>query len=378
MYLVFAANYNLRPCKAQYLWWYLVMLEKFPEALFVVTDEYLNPDPNRWEIKRMKDLNPKFVFNNPKNYVLIDKPEDWKGFENIKNPADIFRKCVKEPVWYLNTFLEDILKRYNIEIAFTTCNNWTLYSTCLGHGIPVFHQEQGPLRPPYFHNTSYLDFMGVNGNTEFYYRFERFKEFKDEVKIYSRDELLKIVTNSEQYEYVKNLVDVKPMYDCGVALQVDVDSNTIAYNEGWTSADLINKALKDNSRALIRNHPSASMGFINSKSLGGGILDDSRDSLEFISKCKKIMTINSSVGFQAILMGRKVEILGDNPFKAIPSMSEEEKLLALNFAVFSYLIPSELFGDAEYYKFRKFERNEKVLYNKGIELVTKRKINGNR
>jgi hypothetical protein len=373
MDLVFVANYNLRPCKAQYLWWYLVMLEKFPEALFVVTEEYLNVDPNRWELKRMKEINPKFVFEKPKNYVLIDKPEDWPVLKDIKNPADIFRKCTKENIWYLHTFLEDIIEKYDIKTAYSTCNNWTLYSTCLDYKIPVLHQEVGPLRYPYFYDTAYLDFMGVNGNTEFFYRFDKFKEFRKEVKLYSREELLRIVTKPEHYSYVKNLLEAKPTYDCGAALQVDVDSNTIAFNEGWTTADLINKAIKDYGRVLVRNHPSASIHFTNPKSLGGGVLDNSKDSLEFISKCKKIMTINSSVGFQAILMGKEVEILGDNPFREVPVMSEEDKLLALNFAIFSYLVPSDIFGNKEYYEFRKLERNEKILYNKGMELTLKGK-----
>lgn len=368
MYLVFAANYDIRPCKAQHMWWYLLMLEKFPDALFVVTDDYLYPDTNRWEFNEMKKLNPKWEFKRPTNFIKIEKPVDWPELRDIKNPADIFRKCTKELIWYLHCFLEDIICKNDIEAAFTTCNNQTLYNTCLDHNIPVFHQEQGPLRPPFFKKFDYLDFMGVNGNTDFFHRFERFKEFKDEVKVYSREELLRLVTKPDTFTYVNNLANTRPTHACGVALQVDVDSNMISYNEGWTSADLINKAIRNYGTVLIRNHPSASMHYTTPKSLGGGVIDKSANSLIFVSKCKKIMTINSSVAFEAMIMGREAEILGDSPFKEMAGMSSDEKLLALNFAIFSYFVPHKLYGNREYYEFRKLERNEKILYNKGREL----------
>ena len=145
----------------------------------------------------------------------------------------------------------------------------------------------------------------------------------------------------------------------------------IAYNKGWSSADLINKAMKDYGTILIRNHPLASMQYAATTSLGSGVMDTSNNSLEFVSKCKKIMTINSSVAFEAMLMGREVEILGDSPFARIPAMLSGSKLLALNFAVFSYLVPNRLWDNEEYIKFRLNEKDEEVLYNKGQELILK-------
>ena len=187
--------------------------------------------------------------------------------------------------------------------------------------------------------------------------------------MYPREDLLKVITEPEQYSYVKNLSKLKPQYKCGVALQVDVDTNMIAYNEGWTSADAINKAMKKYGQVLIRNHPSSSMQFAVAKSLGNGVIDKSKNSLEFISKCEKMLTINSSVGFEALLLGKEVEILGDNPFAQIPKMNNEDKILALNFAIFSYLMPRKYWGNNEYYNFRITEKDEEVLYNKGQKLV---------
>ena len=366
-YLIYLNNYDIRPCKAQYLYWYLNMLEKFPDALFVLNEDYLNPDLNRWEIRDKKKANKNWVYKVPKNYVLLPKIEEMEDVKRrkLENPKSFLKLCVKKCITDLDEALDKIINENKVEAALTCVNNKTLENVCFRHNIPVIHNEQGPLRPPFFHGTVYLDFSGVNGRTEFYSRFLNFQEM--EVELYSKDELLRIVTKPEQYSYVSKLVKAKPIYDCGVALQVDVDTNMIAYNNGWTSADLINKAMKEHGRVLIRNHPLASMQYASNTSLGNGVIDKSANSLEFISKCKKIVTINSSVAFEAMLLGREVEILGDSPFAEIPKMDEKTKLAALNFAIFGYLIPDYLWGDEEYFKFRIFAKNEEIVYNKNME-----------
>lgn len=369
MYLIFVGHYNIRPCKAQYLYWYLHMLEKFPDAYFVVTDDYLNFSMDRWEVKDRLKAKPTWKYILPRNLVVTRKPEEI--FRNAQNPSDILRECVFNINYELGEKLEKIIRENKIDAIITCCNNKTLLEVSKEHNInvPVIHNEQGPLRPPFFNRTAYFDFSGVNGNTEFYQRFLKFGEIAHRVKIFSREELLKIVTKPEQLGYVEKLYSAKPIYNCGVALQVDVDTNMLAYNRGWSSADLINKAMKDYDKVLVRNHPLASMQYTATTSLGNGVIDNSINSLEFISKCKKIMTINSSVAFEAMLMGREVEILGASPFERIPTMLSGSKLLALNFAIFSYLVPNRLWNSEEYIKFRLNEKDEEVLYNEGQRLV---------
>ena len=369
MYLIFVGHYNIRPCKAQYLYWYLHMLEKFPNAYFVITDDYLNFSMDRWEVKDKLKINPDWKYYFPKKLVVTRRPEEI--FSKVENPSDILKEYVFDVNYELGGKLERIVRENKIDAIITCCNNKTLLEVGKERGIniPVIHNEQGPLRPPFFNRTAYFDFSGVNGNTEFYQRFLKFGEIAHKVNIYSREDLLRIVTKPEQLYYVEGLTNVKSTYNCGVALQVDVDTNMIAYNKGWSSADLINKAMKDHGTVLIRNHPLASMQYTATTSLGNGVIDTSSNSLEFISKCKKIMTINSSVAFEAMLMGKEVEILGDSPFARIPDMSSESKLLALNFAVFSYLVPNKLWNNEEYIKFRLNEKDEEILYNEGQKLV---------
>ena len=130
--------------------------------------------------------------------------------------------------------------------------------------------------------------------------------------------------------------------------------------------DVVNIAAKDfNNSLIVRNHPLSSIGYIRPASLGLGQIDSSKDSLEFIGKCKRIYTLNSSVAFEAMLLGREVKIFGDNPFRSLQFLKDEELTIALNFAVFSYLIPlSRLYND-EYYNMRIQCKDEEYIYNEG-------------
>jgi hypothetical protein len=64
-------------------------------------------------------------------------------------------------------------------------------------------------------------------------------------------------------------------------------------------------------------------------------------------------------------MGRRVRVFGDNPFRDLQYMNEEELTLALNFAIFSYLIPTSRLYNEDYYKMRIQCKEEEYLYNEG-------------
>jgi capsule polysaccharide export protein KpsC/LpsZ len=87
------------------------------------------------------------------------------------------------------------------------------------------------------------------------------------------------------------------------------------------------------------------------------------NAVQFINKCEEIYCLNSSVGIEAILLGRKAKIFGDSPFKNVCSMNEDLQIKALNFIVFGYLIHKELLFNDSYYKYRLANRgNEKAIY----------------
>lgn len=362
-YLAYLNHYDIRPCTAQYLWLYMLLLNKLPDSVFILNKDYINPDRNRIEFTQLhrfpyiKEI-PETLY--PKNGIILNKVEDVIIDERI--PSKILNKVVSEVIPEYESNLRKVIESNNLKGALTWVNNKTLEEVFKEYNLPVIHNESGALRAPFFNDTIYFDFKGVNGNTSFKERFEEFKKVSKQFPIYNRKELLQL-SSPHKYKELIELSNKKPEYECGVALQVDVDTNMMVYNKGINSTDMLNLAVKEFHKVLVRNHPLSSIGYNSNISIGNCTLDNSKNSLEFISKCKNIWCINSSVGFEALLLGKNVKFFGDTPFKWITYMNEEDKLLALNFAVFNYLVPSQLVFNEDYYDYRvKVKGDEEEIY----------------
>lgn len=129
-------------------------------------------------------------------------------------------------------------------------------------------------------------------------RFLSFKKEYDKINIYSLEEIKDIIFN------VDFIIDKSiESFEVGIALQVEDDSNILAYSKGFDSISLI-RWVKDKyktSNILIREHPS----FLSYKKFGK--IDSSLNSFSFISKCNSIATINSSVALKRLLLDKKVD-----------------------------------------------------------------------
>ena len=127
--------------------------------------------------------------------------------------------------------------------------------------------------------------------------------------------------------------------------------------------DPVLKAEADSkTKVLIREHPMA--GFSVKPSWKTELNDLEKDKAhDFINKCNKIYCLNSSVGLEALLLGREARIFGDSPFSNVCTLTEEFKILALNFIVFGYLVHRDLLFNDKYYRYR-LENigNEKEIY----------------
>ncbi|WP_302788689.1 capsular polysaccharide export protein, LipB/KpsS family, partial [Escherichia coli] len=72
-------------------------------------------------------------------------------------------------------------------------------------------------------------------------------------------------------------------------------------------------------------------------------MDHSSNSLEFLLRCQRLVTINSSVGLEGLLLERDVQILGDTSYRFIDEVADEsERENRMAFYLFSYLVPFEL------------------------------------
>jgi hypothetical protein len=268
--------------------------------------------------------------------------------------------------------IEAVLGMHDFKAGLTWVNNKCFRETLNKHGIPVIHHEMGPFRPVVYVPTIYMDFSGVNGNTEFDERFKEFLKIAKEVPILSREELIRILSPDYSQKLLTILNNKNREYEVGVGLQVEVDTNLLLFNNGrsWIDPILLAKA-NSTGKILVRPHPSAGYLMKNDNRI---VVDDltKGNAQDFINKCSKVYCLNSSVGFEAMLLGREAKILGDSPFKSICDMNDEKKLLALNFAVFGYLIHRNFLFNEKYYDFRlNCTGDEKAIYLGNMERFLK-------
>ena len=362
-------HYNIRQIPAQYYWVMCEVLGKNLSTHFILTEEYLKKynTKDRWEIRWTEDQWGSFegIIKrlSPNNYTVMKKPELL--MKNIKDftPSEILKYVVNNSFQEQIEAIEKVLKSKDIKAGITWVNNCCFKEVLRKHGIPTIHHELGPFRSPVYQNTVYLDFKGVNGNTEFDERFKEFLKIKDKVPILSREEIIKVIAPKDA-PYLKSILRHKSFeYEIGVGLQVEVDTNLLLFNNGRSWIDPILQAQADSSKKiLVRPHPGS---IYNLKPRKFMVIDDplKGNVQEFIKKCRSIYCMNSSVGLEAMLLGRNAKIFGDSPFKSICDMDEDTKLLALNFTIFSYLIHRNFLFNDGYYKFRlSCIGDEKAIY----------------
>lgn len=357
-YLVYLNNYNIRQFRAQYLWVLYEVLYHKLDAHYILTEEYLRKytRENSWEVRQAEDKYENFneIIKEFKreNCSVMKKPEELLN-DNSLVPSEILRKTVYEELPTQRETIEKVLKNKKIEAGILWVNNRCFRDTLKEHGLVTFHHELGPFRPSCYVPTVYLDLQGVNGDTEFNKRFEEFLKISDSVPILSREEIIRIISPNNYEKLIKILHNKERDYEIGVGLQVELDTNLLLFNNGVNWIDPMLKAEMDSSdKVLVRPHPAA--GY-NLKPIYSRVVIDNptRGSAQtFINKCNKIYCLNSSVGLEAMLLGREAKIFGDSPFTDICNMDEDKKLKALNFVVFGYLIHRNFLFDDNYYKFR--------------------------
>lgn len=373
-YLVYLNHYDRGEAKAWYLHMFYNMLPLPLKSHFILSNEYLKKytKAQRWEVGRalQEFKNEKALYESidKAKCTVMKKPEELMD-EVI--PSKLLSRTVNQSFPEEIATIEKVLKEDKIEAGITWVNNKCFRDTLQKHGIPTIHHETGPFRPKTYVSTFYLDFQGVNGDTEFDSRFKEFLKISNEVPILSREELIRVISPKDYSRLISVLYNDVYKYKAGVGLQVETDTNVLLFNDGchWTDPLLL-AVVENPGSVLVRAHPSSRCTM---RKRYGITLDDlsKGDAIDFINKCRKIYCLNSSVGVEALLLGRKVNILGENPFRSLCSMDEDTLLKALNFTIFGYLMTDKNLYNDEYYKFRIANRgNEKLIYlNNMKELI---------
>lgn len=382
MYISFLFPYEAKYSKAVYLWVFYKQLTHFDlnQIIFIGNENYfLKPsllscqEPTKFELLPATQTNlgyrvpPDDLVENAKKYIInsdLFEELEKRHLSNNMVWKEFLTRRIPELEERLTAIFDDIVKQYpKIDAVLSWCNVPSLNFVATRYAIPVIYNELGALRKPYYYPTAYFDFSGVNGNTEAERRFEQFqKELQEnpgKIPIMERDELLSFITGGQK-QSVFELEDSNE-FDIGIPLQVEDDSNVIAYSNGLTNFELIQFVKKKYSKnVLIRRHPAGYMIYDNERL---GPVDTSRNSIEFIKRCKQIVTINSSTAFEAALLGKRVSVLGDASFRMLSDLTNEEEIkVKLNFLVFGYLIPYQLVFDEAYYNWRLTKPSEIEIY----------------
>jgi hypothetical protein len=387
MIAAFLLPFPLRGYPAPYLWVYYRLLSSFGERmLFIASEDYLR-DPHRWQAQNRWELQ---MVNAERLQYRVPSPENMAAheygflgeavFETLLaqsggNPIAAFKRLLSEKVPCLDAAFAEILSTTpaeGIEAILTWCNCPSLSAAAAARGIPVIHLEVGPLRWPQYRPTAYLDFSGVNGNTEAKRRYLA-SDFRP-------DGAYDIETLRRFFYLPADTAAAETQFKLGVALQVEDDSNVLAFGHGFDNQSLLVFAhlRRPDRDVLVRGHP----GSLFALKADWYTVDKSPDSVAFIRQCERMLTINSSVGLEAMLLQTPVEVLGDCAHRFIAeSADERERAARLAFYLFAYLVPMHLIYDSAYLRFRLGRPSEHEIVLRhlaayGIDMESLRQASG--
>lgn len=379
MLLSYLYPFPFRNTNPPLTWVYFRQLGQLPpeEVEYVGSPGYFE-DPVTVQESRPWEISPevqqRFGFGIPSTEQVAGCRQHWvdldlydKLLSDQPSGLRAWASLMTRPYAPLCSRLEEVFReaasRAPIEAVLTWCNCASLRKVAQRFKVPVIHNELGALRAPTYQRTVYFDFCGVNAYTEAEQRYQRFKAEaeRERTPLFSMKELRALIGGPALASV--DFSDASHEYDLGLALQVEDDSNLIAYGNGFSNYELILTAIQHMAPkpVLVRTHPHGALDY-HRIAWKGVQFDDSPTSVEFVRRCRSVVTINSSVGLESLLLGRQACILGQNPFDFMAARRIDEVLsqtgvspelvMQLNFAVLAYLVPEQLLFDLPYYRWR--------------------------
>jgi len=260
MFASFLYPYNFRNNEAPCLWSFYKQLSSFDrdEILYIGSKEYFNAPEyfarnNRWEVKPELAACLQYVIPSSGAVESAQKSIICGDIFNaldrkFNNNLAVWTMLLTQRYAPLEDELESIVERVAHERKIDAFLSWSncesLNYVARKHGIPVIYNELGPLRPPNYVFTGYFDFCGVNGNTEARKRYGAFcKEAESgTLPILSKAEILDLMVQDGAARSL--LMEDSNDYEIGLPMQVEDDSNMLAYSNGWDNEKLIQLAGK--------------------------------------------------------------------------------------------------------------------------------------
>lgn len=320
-------------------------------------------------INEIPNLN-KINYNSIDKYLITNEETD-AVIKNYKDKDEAWIKLMnnKDNTLFeiLDSKLSLIMKKYDdIKYLVVWRHNDTISQLANKYNLKVLEMElSGVRKKSYNFGLCYYQFSNKYSDKELKERYFRFKEeIKNrKVPILSREELIRLLVTTNE---INNLCEAEE-FEIGVALGLRNDYETFS-TESITNDEILKQLLKHSkgSSILIRKHPAN----YNYKYPYENrfILDKSVSSIQFLSRCKKIVSSVSNIGLEAMLFGKTSYTLGKMPFKMFcyDSLDINDSYVIsaidLNFLIFCYYVPYSLALTQEYMEFRMNAKNECDIY----------------
>lgn len=342
--------------KSKFIWVlarFFLASENYEKIGVICPKSYLldNPelDGKRWE----NDFFSKLI----NSYELF--PLRWIPKKNIflindvnsENEESVNLRIATERIPELESELSEVIEsigKDKIDYFVSWFNCPSLSFIADKYNIRIIFNELGPLRYPNYKSVFYFDFKGVNGACSVLEVYDTFKNEFNKIggKIFSLEEIRNFFEPFFKISYGQ---DNEPRFRIGIAMQCEDDSNLYAYSNGWTNLSLLDdlRHCYGNENVLVRFHPLGQKYKLSSP------IDHSKSVRDFLSLIRELVTINSSVAAEAILLNKKVRIMGASPLTFITEENDfGEKLLKINYFFLYYLVPYPLLFNDAYYNWR--------------------------
>ena len=254
-----------------------------------------------------------FEYISPSDFSVEFAETDWlKGWREV---------LVNEDRPGASRFLNNIFDKIQPDVVFVWNFDAALKKICGERGVSLFHQELGLVRNPMLYQ---VDFEGLLWGSSLGKLFNRLKD-RIELDNKSLDDFIsqiKGTINHPPEEVIKKLDFNRDVPTILIPLQVEDDSNIVVGSPFKTMREFVSFVFErltgiENCQFVIKKHPHQPDVELPSEIKESGnvvVVSDEFSNMDLINAGSFVFTINSTSGFEALLLSKPVFTFGKSPF----------------------------------------------------------------
>lgn len=350
----------------------------------IIAQEDFFKDPNVYIKNNHYATKPNFMdYTVPKkeDFDILSKYIISNDILNIKNYSSrqmhfiLLKKRNKKFEKVITDAIDEIEKKENKKISaiITWISFPSLEFVCKNRNIKLINYELSSIRKGIFNETlGYFSFNNKYNSKQFKNNYLSLKN--ENINILSRREILSLFLKTDFLHYVNKINDSSEK-ELGLAFGLKNDPFELAYND-YSNIEIIKKVktIFDDNEVIIRTHPAYPY-LIDNKIMH----DNTGNSLDWVLKCKRIITTVSNVGYEAMMLGKTSYVLSkDMPFSidTINELNNIEEYVVdlkyLNYITFGFYAPFDLMFDIDYIRWRLTMPTALEIYNYNLDYILRK------